>query len=214
MIFEKKDLTIFELHRRYKRGDIILKPIYQRERGIWSSTKNSKLIESVLRNIPIPFIYLAEVNTEDNGEKWEVVDGQKRLIAFFDYLEGKYKLKHLEVLEDDGFDNLESQYKRKIEDYQLYTFIIKKESHPDIKFDVFERINEGATPLNAQELRNSIYRGKRIEMLNNLSKIEVYQKLVNKLSDTRQKDKEALLRFLSFYLLWKLFMKSLENMHS
>ena len=75
------------------------------------------------------------------------------------------------------FKDLDS-YQRKIEDYQLHIFIIKKESHPDIRFDIFERINEGATQLNAQELRNSIYRGIRVKLLIRLSKNPNFIKLV------------------------------------
>src|SRR5699024_5164097 len=80
-------LSIFELHRRYQRGDIILKPFYQRG-SVWNVPKKSKLIESVLRKIPIPSLYFAET---DDG-KWEVVDGQQRLTSFFEFLDNNFKL--------------------------------------------------------------------------------------------------------------------------
>lgn len=197
VFIDKVQLSIFELHRKSVRGDIILQPFYQRK-DIWTRPKKSKLIESVLLNISIPSIYFAE----SKDGKWEVVDGQQRLKSFFDFLDGKYSLTQLPVLnhlKNKSFKDLDS-YQRKIEDYQLHIFIIKKESHPDIRFDIFERINEGASQLNAQELRNSIYRGHRIKLLKDLSKNKNFIKLTKgKLQEKRLKDQEAILRFLSFY---------------
>ena len=198
VFIERAQLSIFELHRRYTRHDITLKPFYQRSGDVWQRPKKSKLIESILRNIPIPSIYFAE--TSDN--RWEVVDGQQRLIAFFEYLQDKYSLAGLPVLvnlNNQYFSEL-GKYQRKIEDYQLHIFIIKKESHPDIRFDIFERINAGATQLNAQEIRNSIYRGHRIDFLKKLAKNSNFKKVtMGKVQTSRLKDEEAVLRFLAFY---------------
>ena len=204
IFIEKVQLSVFELHRRFKRNDIVLKPFYQRRGDVWNSAKKSKLIESILRNIPIPSIYF----TETNNGKWEVIDGQQRLNAIFGYLELKFPLANLPVLSGLNkkyFDDLNStakiNYQRKIEDYQLHIFIIKKESHPDIRFDIFERINEGATQLNAQEIRNSIYRGERVNFLSRLAKDINFKNVTKgKLQVNRMKDQEAVLRFLSFYL--------------
>jgi len=194
---EKAQLSVFELHRRFKRGDIILKPFYQRGE-VWVRAKKSKLVESVLRSIPIPSIYFAETE----GDKWEVVDGQQRLNAFFDYLQDEYSLMGLPVLtnlNNKCFSEI-GNYQRKIEDYQLHIFIIKKESHPDIRFDIFERINEGATQLNAQEIRNSIYRGNRIDFLKELATNSNFRRVTKgKIQTNRLKDEEAVLRFLAFY---------------
>ncbi|MCX6583423.1 MAG: DUF262 domain-containing protein [Candidatus Aminicenantes bacterium] len=193
----RDQFTIFESHRRYKRNEIDLQPDYQRK-DVWTPKKKSRLIESVLLNIPIPVFYLAEL--ED--EKKEVVDGQQRLQAFFHFLDNEYPLENLEILTDlngNTFEKLTPDLRRKLEDYQLSFFIIKKESHPDIRFDVFQRVNEGAAKLNAQELRNGIYRGYRVELLKQLAEDENFKKMVEKkLAVKRLKDHEAVLRFLAF----------------
>ena len=199
VFIEPVQYSIFELHRKYKRGDLILSPFYQRG-SVWKIPKKSKLIESVLRKIPIPSLYFAE----RNDGKWEVVDGQQRLRAFFDYLEGDFKLSKLPVLiniKGLSFNRLNTIYQRRLEDYQLHIFIISKDSHRDVRFDIFERINEGATQLNAQELRNSMYREGQIEFIKELSKDKHFIALTKgKLQVVRLKDQEAVLRFLSFYL--------------
>jgi len=54
---------------------------------------------------------------------------------------------------------------RKIEDTTLRVIEIRKESHPDVKFEIFERLNVGAVKLNDQELRNCIYRGRYNDLI-------------------------------------------------
>jgi hypothetical protein len=199
IFIDKMEMSIFELHRRYQRGELNLRPFYQR-RDVWTRSKKSKVIESVLRSIPIPAIYFAE--TED--ENFEVIDGQQRLSTFFDFMEDSFRLQKVPALTSINgrrFSELIPRFQRKIEDYQLYIFIVKKESHPDIKFDIFQRINEGAVKLNAQELRNCIYRGEGINLVKELACLETFRCTVgSKLQYSRGKDEEAVLRFLSFYV--------------
>ncbi len=203
VFIDKTQFSIFELHRRYKRGDLELIPTYQRESGIWNDRKKSRLIESVLLNIPIPVIYLAEMKEN----RMETVDGQQRLSSFIEFIENKFALKSLEVMQElsnKKFRDLEKDYKelqRKFEDYQLNVFLIKKDSHPDIRFDVYRRINEGATQLNAQELRHSMFRGVLIDLLKEMAEDSSFKELVGgAVSKKRMKDKEAALRFLAFYV--------------
>lgn len=199
IFIDKIEMSIFELHRRYQRRELNLRPFYQR-RDVWTRLKKSKFIESVLRSIPIPAIYLAE--TED--ETFEVIDGQQRLKTFFDFMEDRYRLLNIPVLtpmNGKNFSEMPPRYQRKIEDYQLYIFIVKKESHPDIKFDIFQRINEGAVHLNAQELRNCIFRGEGMSLVRELAEIGSFRAAIGtRLQHSRGKDEEAVLRFLSFYV--------------
>lgn len=200
VFIDKSQMSIFELHRRYERGDINLTPFYQRK-DVWNRVKKSRLLESVMRSIPIPAIYLAEI---EEG-KWEVIDGQQRLRSFFTFLEGRYKLTRLPVLNllnDKSFVQLDSSLQRKIEDYQLYLFIIKKESHPEIKFDIYLRINGGAVALNPQELRNCIYRGRGMDLVHNLARNTLYRELLgDKIGHRRCKDEEVVLRGLAYMVI-------------
>jgi hypothetical protein len=78
--------------------------------------------------------------------------------------------------------------------------VIEAKSHPDIKFEIFERLNTGAVKLNDDELRNSIYRGKYINLLRELSSNETFQRLLNrKQFRKRMLDRGMILRFLAFY---------------
>lgn len=62
----------------------------------------------------------------------------------------------------------------RIDDFPLSTVEIKKESDPEIRFDLFERLNTGATSLNDQELRNCVYRGEYNQFLRELARMPIF----------------------------------------
>ena len=89
--------------KKIKREVIKLNPDYQR-RHRWSNEISSRLIESLILNIPIPFVYISQdidvdEEIEDGHARYSVIDGQQRLTAIFDFFENKYPLTGLEVLE-------------------------------------------------------------------------------------------------------------------
>ena len=59
--------------------------------------------------------------------------------------------------------------KSRIQSYTLRCVVITNDSDKDLRFDVFERLNSNTKPLNAQELRNCVYRGKLIELVGELA---------------------------------------------
>ena len=79
------DPEIESLHNKYKRGKLVLQPEFQRD-FVWDSNKASCLIESVLLDVPLPIIYLAQ---EEDGKEL-VIDGQQRLTSFFSFIDGKF----------------------------------------------------------------------------------------------------------------------------
>ena len=158
-----------------------LHPEYQR-RIRWSEQKRSKLIVSLIINIPIPPIFLYEYDFD----KYEVMDGLQRLSAIIDYYDNKYKLSGLvEWGELNGkyYDDLPEKIKEGIGRRQIQTITLLKESanNPNsadrIKRLVFERLNTGGITLNGQEIRNALYAGHGNRMCIELSKNKLFQKL-------------------------------------
>lgn len=74
---DRVQFSIFELKRRYDRGNICLDPDFQRNE-VWNTRQKSELIESVVMGIPLPLIYLAETMEG----KLVIVDGRQRLTTF------------------------------------------------------------------------------------------------------------------------------------
>ena len=170
----------------------------------------NKLIESLLLDVPLPMFYFAE----EEGGKVSVIDGQQRLTSIFAFIDDRwtnekngnissFKLSGLKVLSDlngKSFKDLNEENQNKI----LYTSVrvvtIKKESNPDLKFEIFERLNTGSTPLNEDEIRNTVYRGSFIDMLAELEEDKIFNELVNKPNfKNRMLYRGMILRFFAFY---------------
>lgn len=184
IIWQAKDFSIREFHSMYEDGDLELQPDYQRK-YVATPAIASKLIESVLMDVPIPVIYLAE---EKNGT-YSVIDGQQRLTTFISFLRGSYpdnsdfKLTGLNVIKElnrKSFSQLEKEDQNKLKKTTLHTIIIKKESNEDIKFEIFERLNTGSIKLNEDEIRNTVYRGSYVKLLANLEQDMTFHTLVKK----------------------------------
>lgn len=187
-----------------KEGAIFLRPISERpsfqRRYVWGNPLASRLIESILLNVPIPPCYLSQ---NENFEL-DVIDGQQRIFSIYRFLDNQFALSGLEVLNDLiglRFHELPPKIQRQIKTHTLRMVAVTNESHPEIKFDVFQRLNTNTVPLNAQELRNCIYRGKLNDLLKEVVLYKPWLELLNKKNaDKRMRDEELVLRFFSFYI--------------
>ncbi len=187
------DMSISDIIAKIKAKDIVLDPDYQRN-YVWDEKRASLLVESILLNVPIPVIYVAE---DDDGA-WDVVDGLQRLSALSRYFDNEFKLKGLDVLNElngQKYKDLNPKASRLLRNGILRLILIFKESHADIKYEIFMRLNRGAVKLTEQELRNCLYRGRFNDLLHEL----VGQGLVQTLLDLdaphyRMADAELLLR--------------------
>ena len=208
---DQVDFTIKNLHNLEQDGDLNLQPDFQRN-YVWNRVKASRLIESVLMNVPIPVIYLAE----ENDGILSVIDGQQRLKGFINFLKGAYKLRGLTILDENNgkvFSELEPELQRRIKNTPMRCIIIKRESHPDIKFEIFERINTGSVKLNEQELRNCVYRGNLNLLLKELSEDRDWVNFVRITQKDRDRmlDREMILRFIALYSSYNRYGSSLKQ---
>ncbi|MFD3003609.1 DUF262 domain-containing protein [Pontibacter toksunensis] len=202
VISQSKDITVRELSMLHHEQDLILQPFYQRNFVVTRQVA-SRLVESLLLDIPIPAVFLSE---EQDGT-FSVIDGQQRLTSLISFLNGKFpddtvfRLSGLKVLTDInklGFEQLDKRQQRKIKNATLHTITFNKESNEEIKFDIFERYNTGVTGLNDDEIRNAIYRGPYVDLLKELSNNKTLHELLQQEGyRKRMKDRGLILRFLS-----------------
>ena len=111
-------------------------------------------------------------------------------------MDGDFELRGLSVLTEligKHFGDLPGRDQRRIESRTLRFVVITEESHPDIKFDVFERLNMGAVKLTAQELRNCIYRGTFNDALQELAADRSFRHALGRPRDSRMRDEEMVL---------------------
>lgn len=192
------DYSIRSLKEQVEDGTLVLADDFQRRR-VWDDTKASRLIESLLINVPIPVCYFAEL--EDSS--CSVIDGQQRLTAIYRYLNDEFKLKSLKIRDDLNklkFSQLSIVDQRSIKLRIIRCIVILKDSDPEIRFDVFDRLNSNSVKLNRQELRNSLYKGSLNNLVKELSKHEIFKKLRRaKDVEKRMNDCEIILRFFALY---------------
>ena len=199
VIVDKTDPNIRDICERMDKMKLIARAEFQRN-YVWESKPEikSKLIESVLLNIPIPVIYTAE--TEDGKE--EVIDGQQRILTFYGFKNNKFPLNRLSILKEINgktFADLPEELQDKILNRGLSVIKILQESHKDIKFEIFQRLNRGSVKLNEQELRNCIYRGDFNDLLKKLTKNPDFLRLQGlEEPHKRMVDVERILRFFAF----------------
>lgn len=158
---------------------INIRPEYQR-RLRWKGPQKSKLIESLLLNIPIPSVFFYE----SEAARYEVMDGQQRLNAIKEFMNNEFKLTSLGVLwplNGMSYSQLPPRIKRGLDRAVITAIILLLESdvesvqerdktQADIRRFIFERLNTGGTRLNAQELRNAVYPGKLNDLIIELAR--------------------------------------------
>jgi hypothetical protein len=155
MIYQTLDLLAW-----HQSGQLVLSPKFQR-RMVWGPAARSYFIDTLLRGFPVPAMYFRRTADPLRGDVREVIDGQQRLRALFDFIVGDTKLspqlsapwagKRIDSLTDE-------------ERARLFEFQFQVNEYPDIDdeivLEIFARINMYSIPLNAQELRNGRFFGK------------------------------------------------------
>lgn len=199
---ERTQFSIFELKRKKEKDKLILDPDFQRK-DVWKPRQKAELVESILMNIPLPFIYV----TENRKAELIVVDGRQRLTALFEFIDNVYSLGQglqiLTSLRGKKFSELTPLMQGVIEDYQLATHIIKPPTSDRVLIDIFDRVNRGGTRLSNQEIRNALYQGKCTKLLTRLANSSAFIIATgDSIKKERMKDKYLILRYLAFYL-WR-----------
>ncbi len=213
------------LVKKIQKNVIKLDPDYQR-RHRWSNITSSRLIESLILNIPIPIVYLSydiDVDTNEEGARYSVIDGQQRLTAIVRFFENKFALEGLDILEDlEGclYQDLPPFLLRRLEERTIKCLRIDSTVDPQVKYDIFERLNSGSVKLESHELRNAVLRGPFNTKCKELAKDEIFRKLLQIPPEEadenskvkRMEDVELVLRF--FALIddkYKLYKKTKEK---
>ena len=199
VISQPFDWTISTLRDKYERGQIDLQPAYQRD-YVWELKPElpSRLIESLLLEIPIPPIYFGKIP----GKRLEVIDGQQRLTTLIRFVRNDFALQRLQrmgALNGKYFRDLSEEHQAMVLDATIRTIVIDAGHNHNLRYEVFERLNRGSMQLNEQELRNCIYRGPFCDLLAELETDPTWRKVKGgDKPDPRFLEREMILRFFAF----------------
>ncbi|WP_336777564.1 DUF262 domain-containing protein [Pantoea sp. USHLN256] len=196
---DRLDMSFGELMNMYEDGDLFITPEYQRAFR-WSIFQQTRFIESVLLGIPIPPIFVAE---DDKG-KWEVVDGLQRIstiFSFFGILANFPERNNLKLCEGEmvaeldevTIDNFPIRLKTTIKRAVCRVEIVRWDSNEDIRYELFNRLNTGASPLSDQEIRNCIFRSYPVDLNQVLRDVAVLPSFNHLISPSPTKKEEMFL---------------------
>lgn len=158
---ESYQMSIGELINLYKDGELDIHPEFQRVFR-WSDYQKTKLIESIMLNIPIPPIFVSQ---NEEGV-WDVIDGVQRLSTIFEFVgifrdeEGRQRppmiLQKTDYLPSFAGVQWESEnpelaftkeQQLRFKRSRIDIIIMKKESDPLAKYELFQRLNTGGSKL-------------------------------------------------------------------
>lgn len=185
IIYQTNNFFLPQLRDLIDKGEVLnLRPEYQR-RLRWTSSQKSRLIESLLLNIPIPPVFLYE----SDAARYEVMDGQQRLNAVREFIAGDFALTSLEVLKPlNGirYSKCPPRIKRALDRASLSAIVLLLESETeksegrltltDIRRFIFDRLNTGGTKLNPQEIRNALNIGPFNKVIIDLTRFDLFTK--------------------------------------
>ena len=184
MVYQTNNFFLPQIQELITKGEVLnLRPEYQR-RLRWTRRQKSKLIESLLLNIPVPPVFLYE-STE---ARYEVMDGQQRLNAVSEFIAGDFALHGLPILEPlNGlrYARCSPRIKRALDRASLSAIILLLESEitesasrlitlNDSRRFIFDRLNTGGTKLNSQEIRNALNPGPFNKLVIDITRFPIF----------------------------------------
>jgi Protein of unknown function DUF262 len=208
------DLSFNELVDMIDSDELNISPDFQRLFQ-WPTSTQSRFIESLLLEMPIPPIYVIE--SAEN--KYLLIDGLQRISSYL-HFRGKLdapdnnvpkgnKLRLVDcdivpAFNDLTFDDLPTSLQIRLKRYFVRVEVVRHGSDPQYQYYMFKRLNTGGVSLTPQQIRNCTIRllsPKFNDFIDELSTDANYKSTIQFITEEQQKgwyDKELVLRFFAF----------------
>ena len=157
-LFDARSYSISDF-LEWKAGNLLdLSPKFQR-RNVWTRAAKSFLVDTILRGKPMPKVLLTQDLIGQKNVR-TVVDGQQRIRAILEFLDGAYAVMRTHNATHGGkrFGDLDQDTQAQILQYEIGVDLLYNVSMSDM-LDIFARINTYSVTLNAQEKLNAKYVG-------------------------------------------------------
>ena len=210
------DLSFNELLDMHENGELKISLDYQRLFR-WTEGQRSRLIESLLLEMPVPPIFVIE---EEEGT-YQLIDGLQRISSYL-HLRGKLEAPHLDPAVEKGdmlrltdcdiildlngltFDDFPTALQIRLKRAFIRVEVVRKETDPRFKYHMFKRLNIGGDPLSEQQVRNCTIRmldSRFPNFIIDMSEVESFKECTQALTQERKLsafDEELVLRFFAF----------------
>jgi len=212
--YDTREYTVQTIVEMYKEGEWIV-PRYQRQ-FVWDKEKQSKFIESILLDLPIPYLFLAD---EPITGKLEILDGSQRIRTLEAFLNNDLILVDLQKLKllngfthNDLLEPRQRRFNRKTLRSVELTGTVYSASWL-VRKDLFDRINTKPYDLTPMQIRKGLIGEKFFNFLDENSKSPLFLEL-SPISETKQKSEdgaEMVLRYFSYSENYKKFVHRVDE---
>lgn len=193
--------------------ELNITPDYQRLFR-WTEGQRSRFIESLILEMPVPPIFVIEV---DDG-RYQLIDGLQRISSYL-HFRGQLAAEHLDPpvkkgdlltltdcdivrsLNGKTFNDLPASLQIRLKRAFIRVEVVRKGTDSHFKYHMFKRLNTGGEGLSEQQVRNCAIRMLSSEFpdfIVNMSKVDVFQACTEALTQARllsAVDQELVLRF-------------------
>lgn len=154
--FDSRVYSVGDFREWDASGQLQLSPRFQR-RDVWSDTARSYLMDTIIRGLPIPKIFIRQIIDPATGKsRREVVDGQQRLRTILAFVKDGFQVRrgHNAEYGDKFFSDLPQEKQLDILNYELSTDLLVNLTDAQV-LDIFSRLNSHSVVLNEQEKINA-----------------------------------------------------------
>lgn len=196
--YDTKEYPVEVIVQKYKRDQIFV-PNYQRG-FVWKKKQQSRFIESVFLGVPImPMM----VSVSGKEAELEIIDGSQRIRTLVAYCNNELQLTGLEkltLLNNTKFEDL-SVYRQNnflLRDFRFH--VVTDKATPEVRADIFNRVNTSSNMLSPSETRKGVYQGKFYDFIIECSKDELFRRLcpIPPSKAERGEYEELVLRFFAY----------------
>ena len=168
---------IADLKDWHKDQKIIIQPDYQR-RSVWNQSAKIMLIDTILKNIPMPKIFLSKEINKTQSTVRKVIDGQQRINAILEFIDGKFALDAPYQGEYEGkkFAELPKLIQNQFLSYEIDFNEVSFISEEQIR-EIYSRVNKYSFPLTTQELRKADYPGEFYKLAEKIASDEFFESI-------------------------------------
>lgn len=190
-------------------------PDYQRE-FIWDEKQQSRFIESILLNLPIPYIFVADIGHGKYEGRLEIVDGSQRVRTLVRFLGNELRLSNLKKLPlANGFifDDLSKPRQLRFKRKTLRMIELTEMADEEARREIFDRLNSGGTNLENMERRRGSQDGEFLKFIDKVSEDKTFREIcpISKARYDRAEYQELVLRYFAYSDSYSKFDKSVDD---
>lgn len=197
-VYDTKEYPVEVIIAKYEKEQIFV-PHYQRN-FVWKASEKSRFIESVFLGVPImPFL----VSMSGEEAELEIIDGSQRIRTLVEYCNGNLKLSGLQKLTElNGtiFSDLPESRRNKflLRDFRFH--VVTERATPDVRADIFNRVNTSANQLKSSEIRKGAYQGPFYDFIIECSRLSLFREVcpIPESKANRGEYEELALRFFAY----------------